>query len=294
MTSVNIPMEVAYTVSQNTNSRIHTEKSREYIGSITFGPSSPIGLSATFKMSPVGLLGTRLASIASNYQKFRFRSMALTLQSSTTTGTNGLYIVGYSANPEFALSNASGIINQVFAMPGAQSSNIWRTTTSHAKIEDRSKWYNVDEDSTEFMTTTQGYFVIVLQSPPTTTAPVVFPVILDYDIEFSGQAIQDVNSILIQQFPAGTFTGITGSCTFAASDTISTPTLVSNLPYFIVPSYNMSIDNVLPYTPIQILVQDSFGSYRFYASEQDLTNGLNFKLNTTFTAPRTTIQPRPF
>jgi hypothetical protein len=293
ITAVNVPMEIAYTVSQKTTQSVHREKACEYIGNVTFSPSSVIGTAMLFRMNPILLSGTRLARLASSFQKFRFRRLALTLQSSTTTSTNGLYIVGYNSNPD-AEAPSGQAIPFAFDLPGAQSGNVWRTITSNGRIEDPRKWYNVDPESLEVMQTTQGYFMVVLQSVPSTTGPITFPVILDYEVEFTGSALNPLSTSPIQLFPAGTFTynSVSGNYTFAAATgEPALPTTVNNVGYRLLPSYPITVvDSDGPTLITALIIMPTALSWAFFASEEDYDKAIPIMATVTQITPRTTIQ----
>lgn len=222
-------MEIAYNISQTTRSKVFRHAGREYIENITFTPESVTGESFILKLNPTLLNNTRLQRFADNYQKFRFRRLALTLQSSVPTTVGGLYMVGYNNNPDDELDNSAGAIAQVFDLYGSSSANVWRPTTSHAQILDKNKWYYTDPDSSEIMNTTQGYFAVVLQAPIGATDAITFPVILDYEVEFMGNALHNrVTSPTVKIFPRGTFTDptISGNLTFVIDAAETTAGLV--------------------------------------------------------------------
>jgi hypothetical protein len=295
ITSVNIPVETAYTVSQNTNRQIHTERASEYIGTVTFLPTGTPGEFVQFMMSPLAWPNTRLARLAANYQKYRFRKICLKMQSSTTTAVNGLFVVGYNSNPDAELSIVNSI-PFIYDLPGAQSTNFWRTVTSFAQIEDPNKWYNLDLDSSEIMQTTQGYFAVALQVPPNSTGAVTFPVILDYEVQLTGPALNPINTIGVAVFPSGNFgyNSVTGNFTFV-QDTgePSPPSLSSGQPYLLNPMYNVPTQdgqgNLLFESP-QIIVPTSL-SWSWYQTLDAFKQASPLFVNSSFHAPRTTISP---
>jgi hypothetical protein len=288
ITATNVPMEIAYKVQQNTVQRTHVESSREYIGNVTFLPDN-VNSALVFMMNPLAMPSTRLARIAANYQKYRFRSMALTMQSSTTTSTNGLYILGYQSNPDASFPPGQAIA-YAFDLPGANSCNVWRTCTSRATIEDPNKWYNVDNDSAEIMSTTQGYFIVVLQTPPSTSGPVTFPVILDYTVEFKGTALNTLNPNAPLMFPSGTFSS-GGSPTFTVDpdETISVPAMVAGTCYQINPAYTFNLsgsdDRVIGF------FSRTGSNYYFYESPDTFNEGASLTLGSSQSVLRTTITP---
>jgi hypothetical protein len=70
------------------------------------------------------------------------------------------------------------------------SSSLWAPISIRAKIGDRTRWYNIDEDSDVIMETTQGVFLIAIQNPPALTGTQRIPLLLHYTIEFKDNAIQ--------------------------------------------------------------------------------------------------------
>lgn len=286
ITATAIPMEVAYTVRQPTSRKVHRETACEYIGDFVILPTSKQGQSTKFMMNPLTLPRTRLFNLARNYQKFRFTKMSLKVQSSTTTSTNGLYVVGYNSNPdsEYSLDTA---IPAIFDLPGAQSANVWRTTTSVARIEDRNKWYNLDADSEEIMQTTQGYFAIAVQSPTSASGPLIMPVLLEYTVEFTGSAFNTENSSAPFIWPAGTwaYNSLTGNYTFTpAPGEITGPTIPSGASYIINPTYPVpgeGEDNIG-------VVQGTTASWTFFRNVEDLANNTPLNIKQTFETNRTT------
>lgn len=287
ITSTEIPMEVAYTVRQPSNRRVHRETACEYIGDFVILPTSTQGSSSKFMMNPLKMPRTRLYNLARNYQKFRFTKMSLKIQSSTTTSTNGLYVVGYNSNPDAEYSQATAI-PAVFDLPGAQSANVWRTITSVARIEDRNKWYNLDDDSEEVMQTTQGYFAVVVQSPTSATGPLVMPVILEYSIEFSGSAFNTENSSAPFIWPAGNwgYNSVTGNYTFVpASGETAGPIIPVGSSYLINPEYPVSVGDDEDTIGV---VMGTTASWTFFRTVEDLNNNTPLQVKRTFDTNRTT------
>jgi hypothetical protein len=289
-----VPMEIAYTVKQITNQRNHVETAREYIGNFVINQNSPIGQLTIFPLNPVLLTNTRLSRLASNFAKFRFRRLALTVQSSSTTAVNGLFIVGYNSNPDAEILPGQEVAC-VMNLPGAISTNVWRTITSVGKIIDGNKWYNVDLDSSEIMNTTQGYFAIVLQSVPNLAAntSLVMPVMLDYTIEFSGSAVNRLalaNNILV--FPASTWVVASGNFSnpTALGGEPSVPALVSGKPYLIIPEYPVVSTSGEQSATVMVLVQGS--GTLFYINLEAFQQGTPMVgLSYPFNTNRTTLTP---
>jgi len=287
ITSTEIPMEVAYTVRQPTSRKIHRETACEYIGDFVILPTSTQGDSVKFMMNPLTLPRTRLYNLARNYQKFRFTRLALKVQSSTTTSTNGLYVVGYNSNPDAEYTRQVAV-PAVFDLPGAQSANVWRTITSVARIEDRNKWYNLDPDSDEVMQTTQGYFAVVVQSPTSATGPLVMPVLLEYSVEFTGSSYNSENLSTPFVWPAGTwaYNSVTGNFTFtpAAGEPVG-PTIPSGAAYIVNPEYPVLVGSDEDTIGV---VKGTTASWVFYRTIEDLNTNKPLQIFSTFSTGRTT------
>jgi len=276
ITSTNVPVEVAFTVAQNTQQRVHIETARELIGQFAITADTAPGSSMRFNMNPLLLLNTRIAKISANYQKFRFRKLALIVQSSVATSVTGLYAVGYNSNPDAEYTTSSAIA-AVTNLPGAQSTNVWKTVHVNATIQDKNKWYNLDADSNEIMQTTQGYFAIVNQVTPGITAPGVlqFPIWLDYSIELTGSATTNVPNVGAPfMIPGGTWvwsnTLSDWSFTVDPDETLTFPLIATGGQYAVVPGYNLGVgtENV----PANFVEAFSTG-YSFATSLQDLQTG---------------------
>lgn len=289
VTATQIPMEIAYTVRQPTTRRVHVETACEYIGDFVITPTSTQGDSVKFMLNPLTMSRTRLYNIARNYQKYRFRRAALKIQSSTTTSTNGLYVVGYNSNPDAEYTKETAV-PAIFNLPGAQSANVWRTITSEAKLEDRNKWYNLDPDSEEIMMTTQGYFAVAVQSPVSTTGALIMPVLLEYTVEFTGSAYNLDTAQTAFIWPSGTwaYNSVTGNFTFTpdAGETPG-PTISSGQAFIINPVYPINLGGV---EDIIGVVKGTTASWVFYRDVEAFADGQALPVNTTFKSGRTTWQ----
>lgn len=289
MTTTEVPLEIAYTVRQNTSSRTHVERGSEYIGSFSISQTTPVGSVGTWMMNPAKLAGSRIKTLASSYQKFRFRKLTLKVQSSTTTAINGLYLVGYNSNPDAEVSPTLSV-PQVFALPGAISANVWRSVVCTARLEDKNRWYNIDADSKEIMNTTQGAFYICVQSPTNSATPIVMPVLLDYEIEFRGNAVNTNNNREPFIWPAGTwsYNSVTGNYTFAPSSGEPVGPVIPNGAAFIVnPEYTVYVDGEEAHIGV---IRGTTASWIFYTDIEALQDNTPLEFTGTFTTPRTTGQ----
>lgn len=271
MSVTQIPVAQATTVRQIRNNHKHVETARELIGTFQMDVNTPVGRGQTYMMNPLTLAGTRISKLAQNYQKFRFKRLGMTVQSTASSATGGLYTVGYNSNPDAEVGTGVGALQKVSALPGMTSASAWTTTTVNGKIEDTNKWYNLDADSAEVMQTTQGYFAIICGATP--TAPVSYPIWLDYTIEFSGAAINDAPELL-GLWPAGTWTRDPAdlySATFvAAPGEPPPPTTVFNRTYTVNPAWPVETTESVA-EDINAFIQQAGGAkYRFFASVEDV------------------------
>jgi hypothetical protein len=194
-TNAQIPLQMAYTQRQSGGMRNHVERIDEQIDSIVVGPTTGSGQLFEILLNPI-LMGGALTQMSQMYQKYRFRSFKFSVGVNMPTNTGGNYTVAYCENPDQAFGTPAAAPGQVYRLPGAVNKPWWQRGDSLAIITDRSKWYNIDADSNEIMSTTQGKFVVVNVSPPTVTAAVTVPIFIDCIIEFSGSAIQNNESVV--------------------------------------------------------------------------------------------------
>lgn len=236
-TNANVPLQMAYTQRQNTGTGRVRMTFCDQLTSLTVGPATPTNTLYEYPLNPLQL-GGRMQILAQAYQKFKFVSVKFSVGVNMPTTTSGNYTVAYTENPDQAF--APNITSQqVFALPMAVNKPWWQRGDSIARITDKAKWYNLDIDSSEIMQTTQGKFVVVNVSPPTTTAPVTVPIFMEYTIEFSDAAIQN-NAVAVSTFifPAGTFTKTISPTTYsfaASAGEPAIPALTLNKAYYVAP-----------------------------------------------------------
>jgi hypothetical protein len=277
---VNVPVVAAYTI-RNTGTRA-TQRffERELIGFMTVGPATPSGSLESYDLNPLTLVNTKMRNLALNFEKFRFRRARLTVGSNFPTTVAGNIITGYAQNPDQAFGDGVTAIRQVFALLGAQSTALYAPVDISARIMDKAKWYNIDQNSAEKMSTTQGKFMLVTQSPASITTPVDIPLYLEYDIEFSGSALQEdeLAGGLVLPMPALTITSVTGgvaSVAIATGETLTYPTLTLNLPYLVNPPYYVNnVENIRTEAEIAVLVRTVGGvQFSFYEDQAGYNNG---------------------
>jgi len=248
------------------------------------GDKYPLG---SYDLSPVAYDGTRLKTMASTFQKYRFRGgTKFIVQTQAPTISTGGYVVGYTENPDQDMGEGVAATNNISNLPGATSGPVWESLDVPVGISDKSKWYNVDSDTEEIMMAIQGKFVFQQTAPVSVlgdgNARLVGVIWLHYEIEFVGNCSQktdDVNSVV--QLPPGQFEAPTGSGDtlfngFGLKYTNATTlpnTLVTNTLYKMTPAVEVqggdSADFVWTY---------SFGSglvgYLLAGTEDEAKNGL--------------------
>jgi len=202
---------------------------QELIGNITIAPG--LNNVYSFFLNPIdpAYTGTRLSQLAGSFQKYRFKKIMFRVMTNLPTTVGGTLTTGYCENPDQGITTTSFIEAQqaIFALDGANISNLWVHNMVHCKIRDP-KWYNIDPDSTEPMMTTQGTVYLLPSGDINITGEVQIPVVLDYTIEFTGAAKQklatpDIGFYLSFTFPTfwevSTVTGFTGDEYFWISKT---------------------------------------------------------------------------
>lgn len=248
-TSVSIPMQTAYTIKQTAGVETTRLRGRERIGGIQIGRTdtgtviAPAGTGWVFPLSPLSYANTRISRMASMYQRYRFKRATLTIASNFSTSISGSLVVGYTTNPDFELV-ANNSINEVFAMPGAQSVTLWAPSNISAKFSPMANnvWYISDVDSSELMWTTQGQFAIVIENVASMTGVQDISVILDYDVEFMLPQIAPAPPASMYVIPTATYGvatsgGLANYAISAVSDTdVPYPAVNKQTIYEMIPS----------------------------------------------------------
>lgn len=280
-TQTSIPIAQAYTIRNNMTETPHRERASEIIGQIAVGPGLPIQLPFSFNLNPLDMPGTRLNRLASAFQKYRFRSARLRVVSNLPTNISGSLAIGYAENPEQGIPTGPDSVNAVYGLTNGSITALYTPVYTEARIKDKAKWYNIDADSEEVMMTTQGKFVCVVASAASVTAIQNLPVILDYDVDLIGAAVQiSTSNNPILQFPACTVgprnpstTGSIGNALTPKSGEIAKPAMVTAAGYRLYPAvqlYPFSISD----EPVQVTVMSLRNAgatdyFAFYETEDD-------------------------
>lgn len=296
MQVTNVPVATATTIRQTNVDRTHVETNREQVGLFTISPTSGVGDSTVIKMNPLTLAGTRLQAMARNYQKYRFRRVSVTIQSSASTSIGGLYVVGYNSNPDAELSAGLATVQRIATLPGAVSANAWRTVTSRARLEDPNKWYNLDADSEEVMQTTQGYFAIAVQIPSTGTGPTTYAVWLDYTIELKGNALNSASDF-VGLFPACGWARVGTTNNYVPTPVAGEPALpgvVTGAIYSINPGWPVTLNDLTEVTVGSMRCINSAGNqYALFETIKDAQVNNPLNVEAPFTTLRTVLSAAP-
>jgi hypothetical protein len=298
-----LPISTATTIRNNTNSSTVIKfPGKEIIGSITLSSSTPVNTLYQFVINPILMAGTRVQRFCSSFQKYRFRRLKFTVASNFPTTTAGSLVGGYTENPDQNFTENATIANQIFACNG-KIATLYVPFEIEAKIGDKNKWYNIDDDSDEKMMTTQGTFVLASLSTANITNTVSIPLIMEYEMEVTGQAVQKNENSAILLFPAteieagGTDANGNKQLTIAPGETLPFPPATLQRPFLLNPPMLMP---VIPTGDQQVvanvIVYNQTGLnyyFRFYESMSDYELGNYIQVfgpTPLAQNPRTTIQ----
>jgi len=293
---VNVPFTAATQIQQSAREQaVSSFSGTDRIGQVTFGPLSPVGTPIVFKMSPPDLPATRLGNMSRNFQLYRFKKMLLTVFSNLPSTAGGGFTVGYAENPDQSFNSGSQLSSQVFSLPGAVAGNMFVPTKLAAHINDKNKWYRIDEDTEEIMNSTQGMFIISVDSLTAITTPITVPVFLEYVIEFKGSAIQKADTTgAVQIFPSAIVSPVVNQPTrWSVTPIAGEPTsgLVAGKPYLIVPGFLILEE----FAEVLVFIAAGSDNFSFYTSEEAFSLGTPIVQSLAgfppFTTPRTTVQP---
>lgn len=136
---MSVPFGIATTIQQKVLNKAVSFQGFEQVNELELSNTTASGTSVEIPMNPFNLAGTRLQNMAKNFTKYRFRRMKIVIQGTLPTSVGGALNVAYSENPDYQLT--SGSENQdVFALDGCISKNLWSNLEVSARIRDRSKW----------------------------------------------------------------------------------------------------------------------------------------------------------
>jgi hypothetical protein len=301
--STNIPYAQAVKIRQTTADRVQRISGSDIIGSLVLTSATTSGALQTYIVAPWNFPNTRQFTLSRNFQKFRYRRLRFTLASNQPSTVGGTVVMGYTSNPDQSFSSGPSNINEVFNLPSAELVNMFLPTSITAKLQDPNKWYNIDPDSSELMQTAQGLFALTVQTTINITGSTSIPILMDYEIEFAGTAVQNYSSSVVQIFPAGTWTATDQTTwTFATnSGEPAVPPLfasgqVTSSPYVISPYLILKVgdgpEQTLRYFIASTVTGTGVVSYRFFPNVEAIETQNPYKnpASTTFQSLRTTVE----
>jgi hypothetical protein len=301
-----IPLSSAYTVRQmNTGRDVHRVRASETIGKITMIPGQAVGQVDVFRLNPEDLTNTRLNAISRNYQKFKFKKAQLRIMSNLATAITGQLVTGYTNSAEMDITPGPQAAAQIFDLPGAAYQAVYTPTVVNAALDGKAPPFYIKDTGKDINTTIQGQFFIGISQQVTTAAPVEFPVILDYEVELSGNALQIPTGQTALAFPSVNFMGRSeGNYTLAiaAGETLSLPSFTPGTLMQMKPSYELSLNvGAQEQGVVKANYLSWFGAdqWRFYESvdafntnSQIMNIGIASDLGSPNQGtPRTTIEP---
>lgn len=283
MQVTNVPLQSAVSIKQSDNRGTMRFSASERIGE--YGIGGPVSNTATsvFMLNPTSLPGTRLAAMAKLYQRFRFTSAELTVNANLSSATTGSIVAGFSSNPDLEVGTNS--LAQIYSLPGAKSARLWVPTHVKASMAPLipGGWYIIDRDSAEIMLTSQGKFLIDLETKPNLETYTTIPILLSYTIEFS-LPIAPTEVSTSHNMPAMSWSGSDGSSFTALTANLSefgVPTTKAKTVYAMIPSQTITVGSGLG-APEDVDVHYVYQATpsKFYLYPADgLANALNVDLD---------------
>lgn len=171
-------MPAAIQVSARTTNKIsvHREVGTEIIGFVGIADKPKKVL---IQIAPQLLEGTRLQALGAIYQKYRFKSLKFRMAPGIATNVSGMYTAGFSTDPDWSPRE----INELFAVPGAQTNTVWSPMNITCDVtHSRQPWYETSLG--DAFDTIQGTFAMMSSTAVNLNGEVVVPVMMDYAVEF--------------------------------------------------------------------------------------------------------------
>jgi hypothetical protein len=257
----------------------------EYVGFFTVTSAMPVGLIVfNQQLNPLMFPDTRLSSMAKNYSEFRFRRARIVHVPTVGNNVDGALVMNYFPNPDFELGSAPSKV--MFATRGYKTPI--RTRGSVAATLD-SEWRKLDIDSSEIIKTSQGKFVVAIDSATTVAGTMTFNMILEYEVEFRGAARQTTTygtpSTLVATTCTPTGNNIVSSAAVSPSPSTTAAFLVQ-------PALNVSAQNGVVRTGRFAKFADA-QTFNVYESLEELSGDSRIIMNgqPAFASPFLTLTP---
>lgn len=175
-----IPVDEIYSYQNRVPEIQHSFPGSEYVTRYQVTSAMPAGLVLVNKyLNPMLFPSTRLFNMARNFEEFRFIRARIIHIPVVGTAVDGGLIMSYFSNPDFDVGTDP--TTTLFNSGGYKTAIRLRGQVT-AKLD--SVWRKCDPDSNEIMQTTQGKFVVAIDTPTTAAGTMTFNLIMEYVIEF--------------------------------------------------------------------------------------------------------------
>jgi len=178
----------------------------DYISTTNIIQSSPDGLIlASIPLTPANLgSGTHLASMAMNYERYRFNRLSFKVVSRVPTTTGGGYLAGMTPDPFQELFPGPGAKRAVRAYEGSVSAPLWQSTSVRTKIDNFLRYTDLSRD---LPLLSAGKFFVVLDGTPSlasATDVVQLSIEIAWSVTFTSPTVPEVISGVIKIPPLTT------------------------------------------------------------------------------------------
>lgn len=256
-------------------------RGKEIAGFINIGPYTQAGLLATIKINPLLMAAPRLKNMAENFQQYRFRRLRVSIRGDLPTTVSGALYTGYTRNPDYSITDTPDAPAFIFSLEKSTITNLWSITDFDCPLQ-KSQWYNVDQDSTEIMMTTQGQLFIGTAGGFNITNPYEVPLFFEYEVEFMGQQSKGFSDQQVIAFPATQYSGASDAAgkvrlLLAPGETLDYPWnrgMAARKPYFCIPQPVLTVKGTTTVTP-EIIQWDgnTSGYFNFFLTLEDYLEG---------------------
>lgn len=144
----------------------------------------------SYALNPRSMSGSRLASLAVLWQRWRPHSLALEVTPAASYTTSGSYLVGWAADPRYDMGAGVEGVRAVMALQVSRQAHISQPVVISIPSETVQRWLYVDPSEAE--DATHGVVVGLLAAPIgnlTATSAVSLTIKLRWTIAFEGQTL---------------------------------------------------------------------------------------------------------
>lgn len=180
---------------------------REYLGQVSTSDTVTQGTTIyDFQMSPISLVGTRLSTYASLYEKYRFVSARIVYETACPTSTAGALCGFFDADALYVSGLGVQTIRDAAAHAGYSSWQVWENGSFTYRLLDQEAFYYCEPARAGGARNSyQATAVLMVLSPPPSNS-VLGNVYFEYDIEFAFPRIGSVSDVTANAYSAGSMT----------------------------------------------------------------------------------------